>query len=82
MELVGWEGEQSYVCSEYSKGLSPQPCGEPVSGGGGEVGAQPDRLGWRLVRKSMIQEQRWEDRPRWSSILMRMSGMSVLNSEL
>ena len=32
MVFVEWAGLQSYVYSEYSVGLSTQPCGEPVRG--------------------------------------------------
>lgn len=76
-------GVRSYVDGGYNKGLSTQPCGEPVL-------RVMDEERWgsvltlcgRSVGKSLIQLYVNVDRPRSNSFPTRMLGMIVLKAEV
>lgn len=68
---------------QYRRGLSTQPCGEPVLSVRVEDRWGPSLTVWdRLVRKSFIQAHVRGGRPRVTSLVRRMSGMIVLKAEL
>lgn len=65
IELETGAGTQSCVYSEYSNGLSTQPCEEPVLSVRVEKTWEPSLTNCgRFVRKSIVQEQMFEESPR------------------
>ena len=74
---------QSWVNTEYKRGLSTHPCGAPVLRISEVEVLFPTFTTWGWpIRKSRTQLHRAGSRPRVSSLMTSLEGTMVLNAEL